>query len=973
MKNNNNNQVKESEEERRLREEARSFPHGNASDWLAYTRSYLKQSGKTSSIYISTHFQNALENGWISVSCQPVIRTMTGQICAFECLARWNDPTYGILAPGEFLETLEKSRQLYHLDLFVLEEACRFIQERQNNREAPVPFTVNLSVSDHLYCDLFEEVQQLTRKYDVSRDMINLNILANLTVRDERVETLMKKFMDAGYPVWLSHTGNPYSAISVLAAMPMTGLVIDARSMKNTVTLSRSMISSIVHLAKENGCHTLVIGVEDKDQADFLWGIGCEREQGNYFCKSTPYRECAKICEDKGMAIESRSHAALYDQAGQIDLVTGSATAILQYDGEKTVILGCNDVCRQLMKNQGYEHTLELEKKLNAPGSGVGTFLKSSAQKMILTGKRETVSIQTPKGRVIGDFTITAKAGPLNIFRVGIRVDSRDPVDNDISRDYILKNAFTLFDRFFIFNLTKGTAEDIMIDRKTEGQNVSHYSAEELIRVCSEEYIFPEDRARFLEFLDMHTILARIKDSGDNKLYSFFRTLQNDGTAHWKVHAVLHVERGRDDCLLYCVYPLGADSESAEQRKILEKNLLKESASGEKMPAKKTSAASDILHGARSIADNLALYVDDFRKKSSDFAVLLLSVPLLRMQIRHSSLEGRDTVLTPIRNAISDVLRRTVPGDQDPDCTFGCFSNGKIALFTRSLTHQNSSQFCSDLTESIRAIPEIAADPSSNNIFIDITFASDLAMDHTDLSESMLEYLFRDPSLTMGREKFLPVSDESLKELQFILNQVPYGAFVVGPSKKIVLWNQGAERLTGYSGRYMIGRSCRDFGEKILDSNGNKFCDSDCPFDPVTPGSNKETSCFVSHRDGYRVLLEFNSVLLSDYDGNAVSALILFNRRSSRTFTEETILRLYDSSARDPITGLAKRSYMESLLRYRISDYHRTGNRFLVLFTNINSLSRFTETYGSEAEKHILKAFGRTYQRGIRRSDFCGC
>lgn len=60
--------------------------------------------------YILNHFNEALECGYIETWYQPVIRTLSGKICGFEALCRWNDPINGILSPALFIGVLEDAR-----------------------------------------------------------------------------------------------------------------------------------------------------------------------------------------------------------------------------------------------------------------------------------------------------------------------------------------------------------------------------------------------------------------------------------------------------------------------------------------------------------------------------------------------------------------------------------------------------------------------------------------------------------------------------------------------------------------------------------------------------------------------------------------------------------------------------------------------------------------------------------------------
>lgn len=116
--------------------------------------------------YVISNIDEAIRNGWIRVYYQPIIRSSTGNLCGMEALARWDDPTRGLLSPAVFVGPLEESRQIWKLDLCVIKQVVERISERSRRGMTEIPISVNLSRVDFLCRDIFGEVESLVRKYD---------------------------------------------------------------------------------------------------------------------------------------------------------------------------------------------------------------------------------------------------------------------------------------------------------------------------------------------------------------------------------------------------------------------------------------------------------------------------------------------------------------------------------------------------------------------------------------------------------------------------------------------------------------------------------------------------------------------------------------------------------------------------------------------------------------------------------------
>ena len=66
--------------------------------------------------YIEGHLEEAVSRGWIKVYYQPVVRPVNMALCSMEALARWEDPNFGFLVPGQFIPILEEKKQIHKLE-----------------------------------------------------------------------------------------------------------------------------------------------------------------------------------------------------------------------------------------------------------------------------------------------------------------------------------------------------------------------------------------------------------------------------------------------------------------------------------------------------------------------------------------------------------------------------------------------------------------------------------------------------------------------------------------------------------------------------------------------------------------------------------------------------------------------------------------------------------------------------------------
>lgn len=318
--------------------------------------------------YVVGHLDEAIANQWIQVYYQPVIRTLTGELCGMEALARWVDPHVGFLSPAAFIPVLEQVRLIYRLDSFVLEEACRIMRQRMDEGLPITPVSVNLSRYDFDLMDVCQVLEQTRQKYNLPRDFLHVEITESALAQDSAaVHQTIDRLREEGYEVWLDDFGSGYSSLNILKDYNIDLIKLDMGFLRSFTDASRSIVTAVITMAKELGIKTLAEGVETKEHADFLASIGCGRQQGYFYGKPQPIGGTLAHIESEGRGIEPRKWCHYYDVASMFIRQTDRACALFDRYGDGHVhCLYANKTYGEQIHELGYQ-LQDIEEDLGRP------------------------------------------------------------------------------------------------------------------------------------------------------------------------------------------------------------------------------------------------------------------------------------------------------------------------------------------------------------------------------------------------------------------------------------------------------------------------------------------------------------------------------------------------------------------------------------------------------------------------------
>lgn len=205
-----------------------------------------------------------------------------------------------------------------------------------------------------------------------------------------------------------------------------------------------------------------------------------------------------------------------------------------------------------------------------------------------------------------------------------------------------------------------------------------------------------------------------------------------------------------------------------------------------------------------------------------------------------------------------------------------------------------------------------------------------------------------------------------------ILESLRTGLCVVDMGKKIVLWSDGAERITGHLRHEVIGHSC--VGETLLhcDQPSCEFCNEDCPVArAIKTAQPAEAVSFLHHKAGHRVPVRVRAIPVHNAHGSIIGAVETFeNEQSDATPDYHDGLNL--PGCVDEVTGIASRIMMQSHLRETLGTFGELHVPFGVLWFRLEGLDHFRASFGLEAWYALLRVVARTLEGALWKTDFVG-
>ncbi|GAB6107156.1 GGDEF domain-containing protein [Fusibacter bizertensis] len=209
-------------------------------------------------------------------------------------------------------------------------------------------------------------------------------------------------------------------------------------------------------------------------------------------------------------------------------------------------------------------------------------------------------------------------------------------------------------------------------------------------------------------------------------------------------------------------------------------------------------------------------------------------------------------------------------------------------------------------------------------------------------------------------------------DYRLILDSLYEGVYIVDKDRKIIYWNQGARRITGYSSEETIGKYCHDNILNHIDVYGRQLCLDGCPLrETLNDGLARDLDSYLQHKRGHRIPVKLKALPLYE-DGIIVGTIEVFTENVDSFSNYNKFEMFPNASLKDALTGLPNRRYFEHFLNAKMNDYRVLDIPFGVALIDIDNFEGINNTYGLKLSDDLLRLLADSYRHSIRLADMIG-
>ncbi len=200
------------------------------------------------------------------------------------------------------------------------------------------------------------------------------------------------------------------------------------------------------------------------------------------------------------------------------------------------------------------------------------------------------------------------------------------------------------------------------------------------------------------------------------------------------------------------------------------------------------------------------------------------------------------------------------------------------------------------------------------------------------------------------------------RRAEALIQNAPFIVLGLGENSKILLFNQFAEKLTGYRKEEVLGKRWidifipEDLRDKLY-SVWNEVVESKAEL--------HEYENPIVTKSGETRLIKWRNTVITEGDRFLMVLSIGEDITEKRKFEEE----LYRLSITDPLTGAYNRRYFIRRIEEEVERVKRGGKSFSLIMMDLDHFKEVNDTYGHKIGDEVLRQLVNTVKERLRKID----
>lgn len=247
--------------------------------------------------------RRAVSEDGLELHYQPQVRGRT--VIGAEALLRWSHPVLGIVPPAEFIPVAEEAGLIAAVGTWVLRKAVSQAKAWMDSGIAPFVIAVNVSPVQFRNSEFYDTVVESLERCGLPSGSLELELTEGAAMHDpEGAIRLLDALHGLGVRIAIDDFGVGYSSLNYLRRLKIHRLKIDQSFVRDIGRdeQARTIVGTIVGMAKSLRLEVMAEGVETREQMDCLNMEGCELAQGYLFSRPLPASEFAAFWRSRRIA-----------------------------------------------------------------------------------------------------------------------------------------------------------------------------------------------------------------------------------------------------------------------------------------------------------------------------------------------------------------------------------------------------------------------------------------------------------------------------------------------------------------------------------------------------------------------------------------------------------------------------------------------------------------------------------------------